>query len=100
LGFVGALLFLAPAFALARRTSSGPPGYVLLGGLAGAAHAAAGFVFAWVARGWEDVIPWPAIRLLGGFAFSFASSLPLTTICAATVAGAVSGFLYGRLIRL
>ncbi|MCR5877313.1 MFS transporter [Phenylobacterium sp. J367] len=103
-GFAGALAFLAVGFALARSRGAGRKGYVVAGALAGAAHAAIGLSF----RG-LDLLPLETmppleaalvgLAWIGGFQITAGAqpAYALMTPPAATLAGAVAGWLFARM---
>jgi len=104
LGFLGALLFLAIGFYIARRLRLTVRGYILTGAAVGLIHSAVGLslreleLFPWDQRVViEPLVGW--IVFIGGFALTDGRPLYAgLTFFAAPLAGAVSGFLYARML--
>lgn len=100
-GFIGALLFLAPAFAFTRRLTPSEWAFPLAGVAAAIAHTVSG----WALITWlGDAMPGPVI-LLGGYLLIGLAvdgafpGLPLV-LTAACIGGLASGWTYGQILAL
>jgi hypothetical protein len=103
-GFVGAFIFLAIGFEIARHYRVGQNGYRIAGAIVGLVHSAIGLSFRAT-----DLLPWNLklavepvmgwVGLAGGFLLTNARPVyAALTFLAAPIAGALAGHIYGKLV--